>query len=72
MARDVSSKISWRRPMNIINSVNKTKIPFLKRISIDYVALYEYSCFSYFPFFITSARYELNALVFFVIFFNWN
>ena len=28
--------------------------------------------FQYFTFFITSARYELNVRVFFVVFLNWN
>ena len=47
MARDFSSKISSRRPINIINSVDKTKISiFLRRISIDYAAFHEYLCVS--------------------------
>ena len=47
MARDFSSKISSRRQINIINSVDKTKISiFLRRISIDYAAFHEYLCVS--------------------------
>ena len=47
MVRDFSSKISSRRPINIINSVDKTRISiFLRRNSIDYAAFHEYLCVS--------------------------